>query len=285
MAYIISYIPDAQIEPLLSVHLASIAPSQLPRSIAARRLTILRVAKKLGHPVAAATYPELLTWQVSQSHLKRASMAAALTHLNCYCEWLMRHGHRSDNPASQLARPRHAYSKNPRPMSEQDIAKAIEHADPMMGAWVSLGAFCGLRCMEIASVSRSDIETTDPARLTIRGKGEKVRKVRLPANLYAMLTAPPFPERGPLWRDVEGPYTAAKVSRLINNYLRGIGIDATAHTLRHRFGTELYRATRDVVAVQEAMGHGSIETTMCYVRAVGDSRTDDAIEAISHLAA
>ena len=285
MAYIVTYVPDASIEPLLGAHLASIAPSQTPRSLSARRSTILRIARRLGHPVADTTYPALLAWQLSQSHLKKASMAAALTHLTCYLAWVVKQKHRPDNPAEDLARPRHAYGKEPRPASDRDIARALEHADPIMHAWISLGAFCGLRCMEIAAVTRADILVGAPSRLSIHGKGGKDRTVRLPTDLCAALLSAPFPARGHLWRDEAAPFTAAKVSRRINDFLRGVGVDATAHMLRHRFGTELYRATRDVVAVKDAMGHESVETTMCYVRAVGDSRTDDAIELISHLAA
>lgn len=279
MAYIMTFVPDDQIEPRLTAHLVAIGPSQTPQSLRARRATVLRVAKKIGKPVAEATYPELLDWQISQAHLKKSSMAAALTHLNCYLKWLVKHGHRADNPAADLARPRNAYRRNPHPMGDPDITRARDAADPMMRAWIGLGAFCGLRCMEIATVARADVG----AKLCIHGKGGKERTVHLPGNLRAELDA--FPDRGLLWRDAEGPYTAARVSRLINAHLRRCGIVGTAHALRHRFGTALYEKTKDAVLVQNAMGHESVETTMCYVRAVGDSATDAAIEAISHLAA
>lgn len=283
MVNVVELVPEADIEPLLTLHLASVAPSLAPRSLVARRLTVLRVARKLGHPVATTTYPALLEWQIAHSYLARASMSAALSHLGGYLSWAAAAGHRSGgNPVARLYRPRHAHTRDPRPMPECDVARALERADPVMHAWIGLGAFCGLRCMEIAAVSRADI--LDGPRIRIHGKGSKVRVVRLPARLHAELAA--FPDRGNLWRDRAGDiYTPPKVSRTINTYLRGIGVDGTAHMLRHRFGTQLYRACRDVVAVQHAMGHASVETTMCYVRHVGDVATDDAIEAISVLAA
>lgn len=283
MAYIMSYVPDKIIEPLLSFHLASIGPSQSPRSISARRLTILRIARKLGKPVAVAEYPELLAWQASQHLLKKASMAAAVTHLACYGDWLVKHNHRSDNPARDLGRPKGAFVKDPHPMSEHDVSVALANAEPVMHTWVALGAFCGLRCMEIAAVSAADISDE---KLLVHGKGDKERWVDLPEVLHRELTGSAYPSRGMLWKDEDGvPFTPSRVSRLVGRYFRGLDIDATAHGLRHRYGTELYRATRDVVYVKDMMGHASIETTMCYVRLVGDNKHRSAVESIAIVAA
>ena len=37
------------------------------------------------------------------------------------------------------------------------------------------------------------------------------------------------------------------------------------HDLRHAFGTALYEETGDIYAVQKAMGHADVKTTMRYV--------------------
>lgn len=39
----------------------------------------------------------------------------------------------------------------------------------------------------------------------------------------------------------------------------------TAHTLRHRFATEAYRRSHDLLLVQTLMGHSKPETTAMYV--------------------
>jgi integrase len=53
----------------------------------------------------------------------------------------------------------------------------------------------------------------------------------------------------------------------------------TAHTLRHRFASRAYAATRDIRAVQEMLGHSSPQTTARYT-AVPDNAMRDAVLAI-----
>jgi site-specific recombinase XerC len=46
-----------------------------------------------------------------------------------------------------------------------------------------------------------------------------------------------------------------------NQFLREAGVGATAHQLRHLFGSTTYANTRDLRTVQELLGHASPETT------------------------
>lgn len=48
-------------------------------------------------------------------------------------------------------------------------------------------------------------------------------------------------------------------------YLAGLGISATMHQLRHRFGTMAYEACQDIRVVGELMGHSSPSVTAGYV--------------------
>lgn len=281
MALVMVFMADTDIEPLLDRHLTAIRPAHSPQTVDARRKWILRVAKDTRRPVADATLADLIGWQDSTLHLAKATRAAALSHLRQYLAWVVKQGHRIDNPAMDLERPRRPHERLPKPISEADLSMALRSAPFPLHAWIGLGAFCGLRCMEIAPVEREHIIDGNEPRLRVIGKGDKERIMRLPTILYLELTSREFAPRGPLWPGV----TAKAASRRINTYLHGLGIDRTAHSLRHRFGTKLYEATRDVMQVKNAMGHESIQTTMGYVKVVGDPRTDRAIEAISRIAA
>jgi integrase len=259
------------VEPLLADHLVDLAlQNQRPRSIRERRLTVLRAARFFGHPVADVTAQELAIWQrTALAHLEPGSMHVTTVHVRQYLRWLAANGHRAEDPSAVLIRPK-LHPSLPRPMGDADIAHAMALAEQPMRAWIALGAFCGLRCMEIAELNREDvIDGVDVPFLRIVGKGGKERIVPLPASVLAELHDAGMPRRGHVFKRMDGhagPPSPVRVSERINDHLRVCGIAGTAHALRHRFGTKLYEVTRDLMLVATVMGHTSTETTMGYVR-------------------
>lgn len=289
MARLLNMAPDLTVEPDLDAHLLYLRRrNQMPRSIRERRFTVLRAARALGHPLAVASRDELRCWQESIDHLEPGSQHNAIVHVAQYLKWAATHDVRDDDPSVVLVRPRNLSNALPRPMADSDIRRALDTApDEDVHAWIGLGAFCGLRCMEMAKVARDEIITgvTNPY-LRIVGKGGGERVVNIPSHLLAELQGS-FRPRSHLFARMDGkpgPPSAMRVSERINDHLHAIGIPDTAHALRHRFGTKLYEETLDLALVAEVMGHKSIDTTRMYVRIVA-GRAAGPIEAISHLAA
>lgn len=287
MSRLVNMRPDSEAEPLLSAHLNHLRKlNHSPRTLRERRLTVLRFARWLKHPVALATRDELTAYQDAQGHLTPASMHNLVVHVTQYLAWLVESELRVDDPGRALVRPRKVHKSLPRPMADASIQRALASAEQPIHAWIALGAFCGLRCMEIAPLMRENIVTGGAPHLRVIGKGSKERAVPLPAALLDELLSD-FPGHGYLFERMDGragPPSAMRVSERINDHLHRLGITDTAHALRHRFGTKLYEATGDPFLVAEVMGHASVDTTKMYVRVLS-SRAAGPIETISRLVA
>jgi integrase len=158
----------------------------------------------------------------------------------------------------------------PRPINSAMVPAIIAAAaDDDTRLMVALAVYAGLRRAEIAALDAGNV--SDRALVVRDGKGGKDRTVPLHPALAKMLEG----KRGPLF-DVS-PDT---VGRRIKDHLRACGVTATAHQLRHTFGTELARITGgDLLMIGQLMGHASATTTMGYTQLGGDKGA----AAVSHL--
>jgi len=59
---------------------------------------------------------------------------------------------------------------------------------------------------------------------------------------------------------------------MIKRYAKRAGIEKEIHphTLRHTFGTDLYRETKNLRMVQKSLGHSHISTAEIYTHIVDD---------------
>lgn len=123
-----------------------------------------------------------------------------------------------------------------------------------------------MRRGEVARVHSSDL-TPDLTGWTLRvhGKGSRERDVPLPDSLARALRGLPVGFAFP--GAVDGHLSAAWVGRLVS---RMLPVGVTMHQLRHLCATELHDDTRDLIAVQQLLGHASVATTQRYVRPNAD---------------
>lgn len=240
--------------------------------------TVVTAYMRAVDPVEATT-AEIETWldgRALRSPRSRSNYLAALTSFH---RWMVSTGWRDGDPTANIARPK-LPPRMPRPIATSDLVRALAAADPPMRLWLCLAAYGGLRCHEIAGLRVEDIDLEDaPATLRLRQtKGGKPRVVTVAGATLDALSVITLPESGQAFPGA----TARRVSDQINTFLRSQGTQATAHCLRHWFGTEVFRKTRNLRLVQELLGHADISTTAGYVALVPD---DAAIRAVQGLTA
>lgn len=234
-------------------------------TIVSRRRVLRALETHLGGPLLDADQDEIESW-VYGLRLSDRSRYTYIGAVASFFEFARRRGLREDDPTRDIVRPR-LKRLLPRPASPDDIAYAIGAAEPKMAAWLSLGVFQGLRCFEIAQVRREDLllDQTPPKLVIANGKGGRQDIMSLNEAAELALRNYGLPRSGFLFIARTGqPYRPASVSSAISRYLRSIGIDATAHRLRHLFITSVWEQTHDLRVTQETARHSSPTTTAGY---------------------
>lgn len=166
-------------------------------------------------------------------------------------------------------------------------------SDPRDRALFSLMLGSGVRVSEACALRACDVRVRkDKAGIVSveNGKGGKSRDVTVDAAVLAPVVAwakiaglrlGDASDKRPLWPgDPRRKERLKKLSRfrihdLLSGYARAAGLrHFSPHNLRHHFGTELYRQTRDPHRVANELGHAGLGTVNVYVNAVEvDDRT------------
>lgn len=238
-------------------------------TIYARRRALVRMLLALPVPLLEAGPDELMAWRRSLAIGPDATVAY-VSHARSFYGWAVDAGLIDRNPALVLPLPRTA-RRLPRPIPEESLMRAIAGAPDRIRPWLVLAGWCGLRAKEIAYLRRESVmETARPPVLIVAAdatKGRSERTVPLCDYVLGELDAYGLPGRGYVFRRGDGqpgPNRPWLVSGLCNSYLHQAGIAESLHQLRHRFGTQAYSATRDLLAVQDLMGHAHPNTTAGY---------------------
>ncbi|MGH3283227.1 MAG: tyrosine-type recombinase/integrase [Streptosporangiaceae bacterium] len=238
-------------------------------TIDGRRYALARLAAALPCPLLAAGEAELLDWRAGLT-VSNGAVRSYVSHARQFYGWAARAGVIGADPAGDLPVPPRA-RRLPRPIGTGDLFSALSAAPPRIRLWLVLAAWCGLRCKEITLLRRECILLAAPQPvLLIAGdatKGTSERTVPLSRFVVAEITTAGLPLSGWCFLRADGrpgPNRPARVSGLASEFLRGSGIPATLHQLRHWFGTGAYAAEKDLRAVQELMGHRSVEATQGY---------------------
>ena len=153
-----------------------------------------------------------------------------------------------------------------------------------------------MRISELVGLNISDINTTDEGKyyLTIIRKGGDEDRVRVIAPVYDALTEylefsrPTLGaslNENALFLSTRGERMATNsIRNMVNKYCKQAGLpdNISPHKMRATFATTVYKQTRDVYAIKDALHHQSIDTSKHYI-SEKEERIDKAAEAASVL--
>lgn len=191
------------------------------------------------------------------------------SHLSSVYAWLVESGQLVLNPMASIRKPPTPRPR-PRPLTDLDLRRAFEAADPRTEAFLALGFYAGLRAFEIAKFHGRDI---DEHGVTVLGKGG--RRAVLPTHPALWEIAETFP-RGGYWFPSPAAHRehilADTVTTRVGALFSSLGLAGATHRARHSYGTSLLRGGANLRVVQELMRHSSLATTAAYLGVDEDER-------------
>ena len=243
--------------------------------------TYARTVRTLHVPAADATREDIEAWWRARAvdsegeQRPHSSRNNELSAIRSFYKWAVRFDHVPDDPTVRLD----ALRRQPRQsrfVGSAELATLLGNLPADLRRAAALGAYGGLRVSEAATLHWRDVDQ-DSRRMIVRGKGDKERPVGLSVTLLDVL----LPDTGGNVvtggkREYDGHYLQMKVNKAI----RDLGVDATFHKLRHRFGYKAAEAGVSIQSIARSMGHESLTTTMGYIAAV-DSDLDVIAEAVT----
>ncbi len=147
----------------------------------------------------------------------------------------------------------------------------------------------GLRVSELVSLNRDKINI-ERREFGVIGKGGRARVVfisdraakwieeylKTREDIYNPLFIRYSGREIPEGRGEKMRLTARSIERIVKKYVREarLPIDATVHTLRHSFATDLLTNGADIRSVQEMLGHKNISTTQIYTHVTNKQLRD-----------
>jgi site-specific recombinase XerD len=162
----------------------------------------------------------------------------------------------------------------PRDLNDDTVERLWEQLSAVRDrAWFVLLLRAGLRVGEVVLLELSDVlapaNGDQPARLRVRGKGQKERLVLLTGDAYQVLAAwlqvrPTNPSQRIFLNAHGRPLSANGIEWLLRDYSAALGRRVTPHQLRHTFARQVTEAGMPLPSLGKLLGHAQISTTQIY---------------------
>lgn len=214
-------------------------------------------------------------WTASQHRqgLGRRSLARRLSAVRTFFRYLLRERLVDVDITSGIRAPK-AKRTLPHPLSVDEMQRLVEikgdrPIDVRDRAMLELFYSCGLRLAELGELTWAQFDP-DHSGVRVIGKGGKTRLLPVGQGARAALQA---------WKTVQsvevpwvfegrqgGPLSHRAIQKRVELRARECGLwqRVHPHMLRHSFASHLLESSGELRAVQELLGHASLNTTQVY---------------------
>lgn len=218
-----------------------------------------------------------LATRMHKRGLSPRSIAAQLSALRSFCDWLILKGELSANPAKGVGAP-----KQGRPLPKNlDVDELhqlmnLDDSDPLAvrdRAIMELLYSSGLRLDELVGLNLGDVQFAE-RQLRVIGKGNKERI--LPVGRMALdwlekwlavrneLAGPDEPALFVSQQRRRISHRSVQLRLAKRGQQQALSSHVHPHKLRHSFATHMLESSGDLRAVQELLGHADLATTQIY---------------------
>ncbi|MDB5042188.1 MAG: integrase family protein [Candidatus Eremiobacteraeota bacterium] len=245
-------------------------------TIATYRRDVARLRASVAKPIAAITLADLQDFADElEEDLAVRTRARMLSAAKSLLHFLARAGLITVDVGVALRVPKVVNDPSERALTRAEVRRLIRAPrSPRDVAILHLLYAAGFRRAELCSLrwrsATTDDETGD-AFVTVVGKGQKLRTVRIPASVWALAAALRRPEDlddAPIFRERNGrPLSFSALRDVVDAATRRakIGKPVSPHWLRHAHASHALDAGASIALVRDTLGHASIATTSLYL--------------------
>lgn len=168
------------------------------------------------------------------------------------------------------------HKKRRRVLDIGEVKQILSVCDPREKAIILLAVDTGLRLEEMINLDWDNLNIKRLSLHVLKGKGKKYRVVGIGAKVVQALikykrTQKVSANDTPIFQTRSGKrYTIMGFRSLLVRISDKSGVRFSAHPLRRTFARMSVRSGRDVIYIQQAMGHENIETTRNYIQDLDD---------------
>ncbi|WP_310439426.1 tyrosine-type recombinase/integrase [Sulfuricurvum sp.] len=204
----------------------------------------------------------LMPLRLKIAHLKAKTIAAKLSAIRSFVKYLRTEGKGvvlSGDESIKIPK------TLPKPITNEQINHALQHAEPLAALAIILLYTMGLRISELSHLRISDI---DNGWSRVRGKGSKERDIPMLESISMMIQnyLRSNPSREYIFEDKGEKLSENSLRYTIIKAFAKVGLKVTPHQLRHTYATELLNNGARIADVSELLGHASMATTQIYTK-------------------